>query len=449
MQQKLALIGAGSATFSLNLIKDLCLTDSLENMQIVLMDVDVARLNAAYALCTRYALEAGAKLLIKKTKSRKDALKNANFVIDTALPGGLGKLREGWDIAFRHGYRFGGSFHVVHDEAFWINYHQLSLMEEIVQDMERYCPDAYLVMVANPVLAGITYLSRKYRGIKLVGMCHGFGGVYSLARTLGLEREHITFSSPGVNHFVWLSDFRYKGEDAYPILDKWLATKAEEHWAKCGVSDHEGRKPCDIYKRYGLFPIGDTATPGGGAWPWQYHVDDQVEKSWGEDPKTWYQNYFDSGLESVKKIAEAVSDKSHPVRSHFPSETSDEPMVPLIEALACDKERIVIVNIPNEGSLVPGVPENFEVEVPALISGRGIQGIQTKRLPQPILSRLLRDRVAPVEIELEAYDRGDRKLLHELVMLDPWTRSDKQATGLIEEILALPHNASMAAHYKR
>jgi len=98
--------------------------------------------------------------------------------------------------------------------------------------------------------------------------------------------------------------------------------------------------------------------------------------------------------------------------------------------------------------LVPGVPENFEVEVPALVSARGVQGIRTKALPSPILSRLLRDRVAPVEIELEAYAQGDRSLLHELIMLDPWTRSTDQASRLIDDILALPYHTSMSAHYK-
>jgi alpha-galactosidase len=448
MQRKLALIGAGSAIFSLNLIKDLCLTKKLADLRVTLMDLDAERLKAAYELCTRYATEAGAKLVIERTMDRAEALKGASFVVNTALAAGHARLREGWEVAFRNGYRFGGSLHIVHDEAFWVNFYQLSLMEEIVRDIERLCPDAWLVMVANPVLAGITYLTRKYPGLKLVGMCHGFGGVYNLAKTLGLEREHVSFEAPGVNHFVWLGDFRYKGEDAYPLIDAWLANKAEAHWASCEPSHHEGRKPCDIYRHYGIFPIGDTATPGGGAWGWQYHVDDATEKAWGEDCRAWYKKYFDGGLENVRNIAAAAADRSRPVREHFPGEASDEPMVPLIEALACDVERVVIVNILNEGSLVPGVPENFEVEVPALISARGIEGIRTKALPKPIIARLLADRVAPVEIEIEAFARRDRSLLHELVMMDPWTRSEAQAESLIEGILALPYHGAMAAHYR-
>jgi alpha-galactosidase/6-phospho-beta-glucosidase family protein len=42
---------------------------------------------------------------------------------------------------------------------------------------------------------------------------------------------------------------------------------------------------------------------------------------------------------------------------------------------------VIISNIPNSGEFVPGIPRDFQVEVPALVSRRGIQGIQTGGLP--------------------------------------------------------------------
>jgi alpha-galactosidase len=41
---RLAIIGAGSAQFSLGLVRDLCLTESLRGSVISFMDVDEARL---------------------------------------------------------------------------------------------------------------------------------------------------------------------------------------------------------------------------------------------------------------------------------------------------------------------------------------------------------------------------------------------------------------------
>ena len=41
---KLCLIGAGSAVFSLRLVKDICLTEGLSGSHVTFMDIDVERL---------------------------------------------------------------------------------------------------------------------------------------------------------------------------------------------------------------------------------------------------------------------------------------------------------------------------------------------------------------------------------------------------------------------
>jgi alpha-galactosidase len=63
------------------------------------------------------------------------------------------------------------------------------------------------------------------------------------------------------------------------------------------------------------------------------------------------------------------------------------------------------------------------------------------------LAHILRDRVAPVNLELEAYNTGSRDLLLQLVMMDQWTRSQEQAEKLIESVFALPYHEEMRAHY--
>ncbi|NLE45522.1 MAG: alpha-glucosidase/alpha-galactosidase, partial [Chloroflexi bacterium] len=60
---------------------------------------------------------------------------------------------------------------------------------------------------------------------------------------------------------------------------------------------------------------------------------------------------------------------------------------------------------------------------------------------------ILHDRVAPVEIELEAYEMGSKELLLQLIMMDPWSRSMEQAQSMLDEILALPEFAEMRDHY--
>ncbi len=448
VEVKISIIGAGSAVFSLNLIRDLCLTPNLEGSTISFMDINKERLNAVYSLCKRYADEVGVKLRLEKTLDRKESLKDADFVINTALAAGHHRLIEGWEIARKLGYRYGGSYHIMHDEAFWINFYQFKLFESILEDILDICPEAWYIQYANPVLAGITYLSRKYPEAKIVGLCHGFTGIYSIAEILGLEKKHISFEIPGVNHFIWLTRFYYKGEDAYPLLDEWLRKEAPSYWEKCPPSSGLGPKAADLYKRFGLFPIGDTCTPGGGSWPYWYHIDKETEKRWKENPAKWWNEYFKGLKVRVNKILKVARNPSLKVTKAFPPRKSNKSVISLIESIACDIPRVFQVNILNVGSFIPGIPQDFEVEIPALVSKRGIQGIRTTGLPKRIIAHIYRDRIAPVEIELEAYESGDKDLLLQLIMMDPWSRSLNQAEKLLKKILSLPYHEEMRAHYK-
>jgi alpha-galactosidase len=449
MGVKISIIGAGSHTFSLSLVRDLCLTPRLKDSLVHLMDVDPVRLRGVHDLCARYAREVGTTLNLRMTTDRREALQGADFVINTALSsGGHERLMQGWEVGRRHGYRFGGSYHVMHDEAFWINFPQLRLMESILRDMEEICPRAWYLLVANPVSAGITYLQRKYPRMRTVGLCHGSGQALHLAEVLGLDKEKVSFEVPGVNHFLWLTRFRHEGRDAFPVLDAWLRDKAEAHWKTVGMSDYEGPKPFDLYKRFGAFPIGDTANPGGGAWPFWYHSDDAVERAWREDPLAWYKHLFEHAKEQVARINAIAADAARKVTEEFPPVMSGEPMVPIIESIAFDVPRTVIVNILNDGEYLPGVPRDFQVEVPALVSGSGIQGIRSSGLPKPLLAYILRDRVAPIEMELAAFEGGNRALLLSLIMMDPFTKSERQARELLDDILALPVNAEMREWYR-
>lgn len=449
MPSRIVIVGAGSAMFSLSLIRDLCLTPGLAGSTVAFVDVDGDRLAAAHELCRRYAGELGVTLRLERTTDRRAALRGADFVVNTALVAGHQALRDGWAIARRHGYRMGGSLHVVHDEAFWVNFFQFQLFDALAADVLELCPGAWLLQVANPVFAGVTWLGRRHPTLKVVGLCHGFMGVYNLADQLGLGRERLRFEIPGVNHFVWLTALEHEGRDALPLVDRWVAERAPEYWRGCRPSDGLGPAPVDLYRRLGRFPIGDTATPGGGSWPPWYHADDATESRWHEDPLAWWDEvYFAEAEQAVAKLRRVVEDPAARVGELVPPGKSGEVMIELIESIACDLPRVLVGNVLNTGGFVPGVPADFAVEVPTRVSAAGVEGLATRRLPPAILARLWRDRLAPVELELAAYAQGSRELLRQLVLTDPFSRSLEQAAALVDEVLAMPGHEAMAAHYR-
>ena len=84
MANKVTIFGAGSVVFSLGLVKDLCLTKELNGSHICFMDINEEVLDVIYELGRRYAEDLSADMTFEKTTSREVALKDADFVINTA-----------------------------------------------------------------------------------------------------------------------------------------------------------------------------------------------------------------------------------------------------------------------------------------------------------------------------------------------------------------------------
>lgn len=445
MSLKISIIGAGSAIFSLNMIRDVCLTKKLAGSTVSLMDMNKERLDAVYEICVRYAEELQGDLTVEKTTNRMECLKGADYVINTACGIGHAKWKEIWALAYEKGYRMGGSLSIISDEAFYINFFQYRIMEEIYLDMKKVCPNAWYLLVANPVIGGVTYLKRKYPDMKLLGLCHGTHRAIDIMNCMGLDLNQVEYEVPGVNHFVWLSKFKYKGKDAFPLLEKWMDENMEEY------RDYDiGPKAYDLYKRFGAWPIGDTATPGGNSWPYWYHTDDELNQKWDEDPRSWFDRvYFGPTKEVVDKLMEVAKDKSLKVTEVYPPEMSGEPIIPIIESMAFNIPRVIILNVMNTDNYLEGIPRDFQVEVPCLINGKGCFPIHQEPLRKPILAYALRDKVAPYEMEIAAFREGSYDLLLSVILMDPYTKSEKQAIELLDGILNTPGMEALKEHYKK
>jgi alpha-galactosidase len=258
-----------------------------------------------------------------------------------------------------------------------------------------------------------------------------------------LDEEHFTFEIPGVNHFVWLTRCYYQGEDVFPMLDSYLRDEAA-HGRPYGDLRP---KDVDLYRRFGVFPIGDTTSCGGGAWPWWYHTDDATEQQWGENPPETWSHYFDKTSKASAESGEIARNPGVKVTDRIAPTRSREVIIPMIESMACDIPRVMIGNIMNTGDFVQGVPRDFEVEIPLFVSKRGAQGIQTTRLPDSVLAYITAERVGPVNLELQAYEQGSKQLLLQLLMMDPFARSEAQCDQLLNAIFALPYHQKMREHF--
>ena len=430
---KIAVIGAGSAQFSLGLVKDLCLTEGLAGSHITFMDIHEGRLDMIYKLGTRYAQEHGAQLTFDKTMNRAAALQGADFVINTAYVLGHEHEAEMRDLATQHGY--------YHQSVGMPAYYQLALMLSVAKDMERICPDAWLIQVGNPVFTGSTLMTRE-TSIKICGLCHGHYGYREVASVLGLDPDKVTWQAPGLNHNIWLTHFIYEGQNAYPLLDEWIATKGEEYWtthvAKTTHDAQMSRGAIHEYQLYGLMPIGDTVRRGG----WWYHTDIEQKKRWfGEPfggPDTHIARpYFVKNLET--RIAEMIRIANDPKASvvEFTGSTKTrEQIVPIIDGLMNNNEGQFQVNVPNKGAL-PGIPDDVVVELPAIVNIKGITPMRVDPLPAKVMLGHVLPEWLDMERDLYTFKTGDRAFLLYDLLQNHQTNSYDQAVELLNATLEM------------
>ena len=441
---RIGVIGAGSATFSLGLVKDLCLTGNLAGSEVHFMDIDADRLDAVTRMASRYTGEVGGDLRFRQTTDREEALREADFVINTAMVQSHHHQVDMRRLMARHGYYYrgvsGGSFY------------QLRLMMEVARDMERLCPEAWLIQSGNPVFQGCTLMTRE-TGIKVCGLCHGHYGYHTIARELGFDLERVDFQAPGVNHCIWMTHFLYDGEDAYPRIDRWIAEHGEEYWRTHEAeSTHDtqlSRGAVHQYRMYGLFPIGDSPRVGG----WWYHTDIDTKKHWfgepygGPDTHIARPVHVERLEKRLEQIRAACEDPSARMTDLFGTERTREQQVPIIDALTNDERGTFQVNVPNQGAL-PGVDDDVVVEVPAVIDRKGIHPLRVAPLPKKIMLEQLLPTILGMERELEAYRTGDRSMLLWNALEHHQTRSYDQAFAALEELLRDPSNRELAEHFR-
>ena len=409
-QPNIVIIGAGSAQFTLDMIRDLCLTSGLRGSVVWLVGhVDREKVEQVGAVGVRYSAEMGAGLTFRVTYDRREALRGADFVICAAA----------------------------------INPHR-SLMQmlffmEIIGDMEKLCPQAWLIMAANPVFEGCTLMTR-HSSIKVIGLCHGFReGVRNIAEVLGFNLADVYAQAAGLNHNVWLTHLFYQGKDAYPLLDRWIDTQAEAYWNSPVFNGGKlewgnlSPKAVHMYRFFGLVPIGDTA---GHSSPWWYLTDEQVQRKYGYVLQDWWEVYFAHIQAKMEAIRQAAANPEMPVSAFIPPEKSTgHDHINIIDAIANDRPGEFVVNIPNQGA-IDGLAGDVVVEIPAMVSARGVQGLRVGRLPDAVML-YLQSAVASMEFLLKAYETGNPTLLAAYFLQEPWnTPSLERAEQRVTELLA-------------
>ena len=91
------------------------------------------------------------------------------------------------------------------------------------------------------------------------------------------------------------------------------------------------------------------------------------------------------------------------------------------------------LNLANDG-LIPNLPADAIVEVPGLISGLGIQGLNMPPLPEGI-AELCRRELILSSVAVDACVQGDRQLALQALLLDPMINDIDTARAILDDFM--------------
>ncbi|MBL0205804.1 MAG: hypothetical protein IPQ14_16130 [Candidatus Microthrix sp.] len=210
-------------SFGPTMVNDVVHTAGLSGARLVLHDVNRERLDRAYRFAAKLNASSGAPVILDRTTDPAEALTGADFVLSSAEFGRFEHWRQDYEIPNRHGARQitgenGGPGAVFH------SLRSITNTLGICADIERYCPDAFLINLTNP-MSRVTLAINRATKVRNVGMCHEMPmGINRLARRLRVKRSDIEARASGINHFTFFTEFRNKrtGEDLLPTIRAWF-----------------------------------------------------------------------------------------------------------------------------------------------------------------------------------------------------------------------------------
>ena len=233
---KITFMGAGSTVFARNVLGDCMCSPALCESEIALYDIDAQRLEDSAIILNAINNNVNEGRATIKTylgvENRKDALRDANFVVNAIQVGGYDPCTiTDFEIPKKYGLKqtiadtlgIGGIMRALRT---------IPVMEEFAKDMEEVCPNCLFMNYTNP-MGMLTGYMQRYTNVNTVGLCHSVQICTSeLFKKLGMEDklEGRVESIAGINHMGWLLDIKDKdGNDLYPeIREKAAKKNAEE-----------------------------------------------------------------------------------------------------------------------------------------------------------------------------------------------------------------------------
>ena len=389
MNARITIIGGGSYQWTPKLLVDFVNTPVARDAEVVLHDIDPAPLPRMVELARHLAGQRGVALTARATTDRRDALRDADFVVVNISTGGFASMRHDLEIPERHGVRQsvgdtvgpGGVMRALRN---------IPVFLDLARDVEELCPDAWVLNLTNPMTTICRALTRE-TPLKVVGLCHEVTITqFLLSLLLDVSFLDLTLHVGGVNHlpFVTAGDVAgaVPGDDGFARLRALLAD-ADDRAAEPLAVDVPGglelvkhsagpgwtrgdlmanwRVKLELFERFGVLPgAGDRHVA-------EFFPNFLTEASgWGERWGFGLTSIATRELHQEEHVAEFEAMLVSDTVDRMPS---GELVASVIRCLLLDQAGRFPLNVPNEGQ-VADLPLGATVESMCTVDGGGVRG---------------------------------------------------------------------------
>tara|TARA_B100000902_G_scaffold223072_1_gene211931 strand:- start:1162 stop:2493 length:1332 start_codon:yes stop_codon:yes gene_type:complete len=416
---KITFIGAGSTVFAKNILGDCMRTKVLQESEIALFDVNKSRLNDSATVMrglNKKINNGRAKIKTYLGKSqRKQALRGADFVVNAIQVGGYDPCTiTDFEIPKKYGLRqtiadtigIGGIFRVLRTYP---------VMLEFAREMEKVCPNAWLLNYTNPMCA-LTGGILRQTSVNAVGLCHSVQAcATTLLRNMEMldEVKNLQWKIAGINHMAWLLEITDGGQDLYPEIKK-RATKKLRNWRK------GPEKNFDMVRLYMMLNFGYYITESSE------HLSEYlpffIKKSYPHLIEEFNIPLDEYPRRCINQIERWKDHKKSLRGNGLTHERSHEYGSFIMEAMTTGEPTVIGGNVLNNG-LITNLPKNACVEVSCLVDKNGIQGTYVGDLPEQCAA-LNRTNINTQLLTLEAAFTQKKDHIYQAAMLDPHTSAE-------------------------
>ena len=417
-QRKIVLIGAGSVKFTQGLLADLI--QSPTPWKLGLVDIDPQALETAEGLARRMVQAKQTEVSVEASTDRCDLLPGSDVVVTTIGVGG----RRAWeaDVFIPRKY---GIWQPVGDTVMAggvsRSMRMVPAMVDIARDVVKLCPQALFFNYANPMTVNC-WAVRKATGANMVGLCIGVHGIVdSLARIIGAPSDEVTALAAGLNHFTWIYDLRWKGQDAWPMLR-----------ARIKENPGIGGRFCEwLFESYGAFPaVGDGHVME--FFPERFPDGDCFGRPLGKEGH--FEHIIETDDSSYANM-QAQARGEVPLDMNVFQRASGEhtKLIAIMKSIAEDRRATFFANLQNLGS-VSNLPDDAVLELTTVATSRGLAAMQIPDFPDTLAAPLIR-KIAAASLTVDAALTGSRKLFVEALLADGSIADPSEAGKLADELL--------------